>query len=196
MLGVVAIACAAVAVTLVIVLSGSGNGLFPQGVSSSLVTFTPNGSNSAAISGTLGGLPLNATASKTSNYDEPFAGSAQGTLGSERFSGSLTDEGGEDTVTGTFNGKPVTATLRSLLSTTASRSPASGDGIGAIGGGLSVQGTIDGQPLSGTLRRTSYGEAQNEYDFSFSGTIGNLTITGSAGSTDQGRGMRSTEDVH
>jgi hypothetical protein len=189
MLGVVAIACAAVAVTLVIVLSGSSNGLFPQGVSSSLVTYTPNGSYSATITGTLGGLPFNATASKTSNYDEPFTGSAQGTLGSQRFSGSLTGEDGEETVTGTFNGKPVTATLRSRFGD-------GGDGIEAIDGGLSIQGTIDGQPLSGTLTRTSYQEAQNEDDFSFSGTIGNLTITGSAGSTDQGNGMRSTEDVH
>lgn len=159
----------------VLVTMSSPSGIFPTGAGSGLVSWSGGsgrpGGSPVDVSGHIQGEPLTAILQPSSRYSfysrfsnryrKHVAATASGTFGSNSFSVSLTNG---LSLSGTFGGQPVSG---SLIRT----SPNDSRPV------FKVQGIIDGQPVSGTLR---IGQPNDSRSLTFTGTVGNLSITGTA----------------
>jgi hypothetical protein len=175
--GIVVLAGAVVAVVLVTMSSQST--LFPTGSGTGNVTWNGSGyyNEPVRVGGTLQGLAISATA--IPEEGRGTRGSITGTIGGKSFTGSLSGFKGSDpgqSVVGTYAGMPLTGTALTDVS--------NGRFV------VTVSGMIEGQPVAGTLTGSSpYGSRS----FTFTGTIGNLKVSGTAATVENG--FTSTQEV-
>jgi len=174
---------AAAVVAVVLVTTSSQSSLFPTGSGSGNVTWSGTGGGGVynqpvQVGGTVQGLNINATA--TPEDVGQSRGSITGTIGGKSFTASLTgyefNRSGESVV-GTYDGMPMSGTA--YTDSTGEKYP------------VTIQGTIEGQPVRGTLT-TRFSQSGNQ-SFTFSGTIGNLKVSGTAATL--ANGFTSTQQV-
>jgi hypothetical protein len=173
---------AAAVVAVVLVTTSTQLALVPTGPGSGNVTWSATAGGEynvpVQVAGTVQGLSINATA--TPEDVGRSRGSITGTIGGKSFNASLTGyEGSQsgETVVGTYDGMPLSGTAYT---------PSTGEKYP-----VTIKGTIDGQPVRGTLttRVSPYGNQS----FTFSGTIGNLKVSGTAATL--ATGFTSTQQV-
>jgi hypothetical protein len=177
---------AAAVVAVVLVTTSSLPTLVPTGSGSGNVTWSAAGGPGdyhaynipVHVGGTVQGLSISATA--IPEHDGLNHGSITGTVGGKSFTASLTgyeyDRSGESVV-GTYDGMPLSGTAYT--------------GSNYADAPVTIKGTIEGQPVRGTL--TTRNNPDGSPSFTFSGTIGNLKVSGTAATL--ANGFTSTQQV-
>jgi len=158
------------AAIVIVVTKSSPKGLFPTGSGTGAVSWSSSNGyeGSSTITGEVQGMTVSATATSSQNGRQK--GSISGTIGGKPLSALLlySANGYGETITGTYGGQPLSG----------SETEGYGDHFA-----VRVHGVIEGQPVSGIL--TSPQRFQ-PHTFSFSGTIGNLSVNGTASTSEYG----------
>jgi len=159
-------------VVIVVLVTSSSSGILPTGNGDGGLSWTGgtngSGNHPVNVTGDIQNIPITARAVPTGRFVSAFGDAVVGTLsgsfGSDSFSVRVTGH----SLSGTFDGQPISG---SVVRTTV---------------GLQFHGTIEGQPVTGVLQagpaetRSIGNDSPPPTHFTFSGKIGNLTITGSA----------------
>jgi len=198
-IGILAVAVAVVVLVTFHTANTTPN-LLPIGEGSANVAWTPEPSGGQAIIGTLEGLPVRATTQSLSSYEssgEFPVTSISGTFGSKSFVAtvfkknlplSATYSGFTGSVRGTLAGQQVTGTVTER----APEYPITSSYV------IHVKGTLAGQPLSAVLtgvpEQAGVPGQDDRISYSFSGTIGNLLVSGAV--TYTSNGFTSSESIN